>query len=241
MILHHFKEEYLLRQIESEKEKLLWAQVLPIFYYNDILIPGAKLSLHLFEPRYRVMMKRIVDANKSFAYVPNFANYCASIGDVALVAKINEVEFTADGRCLLEATLTGRFLIRDHFEESGTQGLHHCELQPLADDPLDAAALAAATRIKADIKELLSYFELPRGLIDKFGPLPDDLEHFSLWVIAALTRLPGPEKASYLSSTATVPRLEKGLSQLQLALNEVVMRSSARDAAGAGPPAEAEA
>lgn len=39
------------------------------------------------------MMQRIVNTSRSFAYVPNFTNYVAELGDIALVAELKEVEF----------------------------------------------------------------------------------------------------------------------------------------------------
>jgi hypothetical protein len=52
-------------------------------------------NLHLFEPRYRLMMQRVVNSTRAFAYVPNFSTYHANVGDVALVANIKEVDFLA--------------------------------------------------------------------------------------------------------------------------------------------------
>jgi hypothetical protein len=63
------------------------------------------------------MMQRVVNTTRCFAYVPNFANYRANIGDVALLAQLEEVEFLPDGRCMLEAKLSGRFTIVDHYGE----------------------------------------------------------------------------------------------------------------------------
>lgn len=89
--------------------------LLPIFYYNETLFPGGRLDLHLFEPRYRVMMQRVVNSTRSFAYVANFNQYRASVGDVALVAVLEEVEFMADGRCMLQAKLSSRMIITEHY------------------------------------------------------------------------------------------------------------------------------
>lgn len=86
---------YSARLLESEAEKDSWSAVYPIFYYNSAMFPGNKLSLHLFEPRYKLMMERVVNTTKAFAYVPNFSNYNAQVGDVALIAKLKEVEFLA--------------------------------------------------------------------------------------------------------------------------------------------------
>ena len=84
---------YQARSAEFQIEKQSWNTLYPIFYYNNAMFPGSKLSLHLFEPRYKLMMQRVVNSNRAFAYVPNFTNYSAAIGDIALVAELKEVEF----------------------------------------------------------------------------------------------------------------------------------------------------
>ena len=53
-------------------------QVLPIFYYNDVMAnPGGTIGLNLFEPRYREMCKRILNKRcpKEFLFVPNYEDY----------------------------------------------------------------------------------------------------------------------------------------------------------------------
>ena len=50
-----------MRLAEAKKEAAEWTEcTYPIFFYNDMMFPGQSLSLHLFEPRYKLMMKRIV-------------------------------------------------------------------------------------------------------------------------------------------------------------------------------------
>jgi hypothetical protein len=70
-----FPSQYAMRLKEVEEEKESWATVLPIFYYNDTLFPSSVLSLHLFEERYKVMIRRIVENSRKFCYLPNFSNY----------------------------------------------------------------------------------------------------------------------------------------------------------------------
>jgi hypothetical protein len=89
------QETYLARLEEAKQEKASWTTLYPIFYYNSTIFPQNILSLHLFEPRYKLMMQRVVNTTNAFAYVPNFNNYHAQLGDIALVAKVKEVEFLA--------------------------------------------------------------------------------------------------------------------------------------------------
>ena len=144
-------EEYSARLAEAEAEKTTWAALLPIFYYNDCLFSGAKLDLHLFEPRYRIMMRRVVEANRRFAYVCCFEAFAAKVGDVALVAEVRECEFLADGRALLSAALVaGRHEVTETYVEEGTQGLHYCRMTPVKDQDMSPEDLAKATQVCED-------------------------------------------------------------------------------------------
>jgi hypothetical protein len=95
---------------EAAAEKAYWTTVYPIFYYNNPMFPGSRLSLHLFEPRYKLMMQRIMNTTKAVCYVPNFNNYNAELGDIALVAKLKEVEFLPGksllGNCIIIAFIS---------------------------------------------------------------------------------------------------------------------------------------
>ena len=78
----HFAHAYMINSPPPGKEG--WAGVtpepnlLPIFYYNDILArPGESIGLNLFEPRYCEMCKRIVEKRvpQEFLFVPNYEDY----------------------------------------------------------------------------------------------------------------------------------------------------------------------
>lgn len=88
---------YGIRLKESEEEKATWSSNYPIFYYNNTLFPLSSLNLHLFEPRYRTMMNRILDSTRAFAYVPNFTGYHAKVGELALVANVKNAESSPSG------------------------------------------------------------------------------------------------------------------------------------------------
>lgn len=128
---------YNARQKEIDVEKQNWSKVLPVFFYNTVMFPGEVLSLHLFEPRYKLMMQRVANSSRKFAYL-YVSPHRPIIGSIVLIAHVREVEFFSDGRCLLEAVLTfPRQRVDDLFEESGTQGLHLARLSPYHDIPMD--------------------------------------------------------------------------------------------------------
>jgi Lon protease-like protein len=45
------------------------SELLPLFPLNTVLFPGALLPLHIFEPRYRLLIRRCVDRNVPFGVV----------------------------------------------------------------------------------------------------------------------------------------------------------------------------
>src|SRR5438067_12487991 len=45
------------------------SDLLPLFPLGSVLFPGALLPLHIFEPRYRVLIRRSVEAKRPFGIV----------------------------------------------------------------------------------------------------------------------------------------------------------------------------
>lgn len=216
--------QYLARVQETSAIKDTWKATYPIFFYNEVLFPGDALNLHLFEPRYKLMMKRIVEGSRSFAYV------CPSgediVGDVALVARLDEAEFLADGRCLIESSLANRHKIISHFVETGTQGLHFCSLEPYCDAPIasdNADALAEAAAIVSHVTAVYNDISTRHpNILKTFGKPPQvtassagsssgsgtcSYEEFSLWLARVLPPSSGPQKREWLVGQDTCVRL----------------------------------
>ena len=54
---------------ESEEEKQKWSKKLPLFFTPTPMFPNQPLSLHLFEPRYKLMIQRVLMSNKCFGVI----------------------------------------------------------------------------------------------------------------------------------------------------------------------------
>jgi len=129
-----FPVEYAARLPEVAAAKLEMKLEMPVFFYNQRQYPGYELQLHLFEPRYRLMMQRVTESNRCFAYLPNFVDYQAKEGDVGLIAELDECEFMHDGRCNIKATLKKRFSVVEHWVEDGTQNLTYVKVKYVHDE-----------------------------------------------------------------------------------------------------------
>jgi Lon protease-like protein len=69
---------------------------IPLFPLNVVLFPGAPLPLHIFEPRYRQMVKDCLEEKTEFGMLLSLASGVARVGCTAEIAEV--VKRYADGR-----------------------------------------------------------------------------------------------------------------------------------------------
>ncbi|HEY5628507.1 MAG TPA: LON peptidase substrate-binding domain-containing protein [Candidatus Limnocylindrales bacterium] len=94
---------------------------LPLFPLHTVLAPGIALPLHIFEERYRVMVRRCLDESAPFGIVliregsevalRNGEETELAIAGVGTFAEIREASKFADGRWNLLVVGTGRFSV----------------------------------------------------------------------------------------------------------------------------------
>ena len=96
---------------------------LPLFPLHTVLAPGIALPLHVFEERYRVLVRHCLDASSPFGVVliregsevaPRSGDGAdLAIAGVGTFAEIREASKYADGRWELLVVGTGRFAVLD--------------------------------------------------------------------------------------------------------------------------------
>jgi uncharacterized protein len=102
----------------QSKVRRMW---MPLFPLHVVLFPGALLPLHVFEERYRAMMRVVLDGEKRFGVVAIRAG--AEVGghaetyDVGCLASIDRVATHDDGRLELVAFGTERFRVTQRLED----------------------------------------------------------------------------------------------------------------------------
>ncbi|KAH8674028.1 ATP-dependent protease La domain-containing protein [Xylariales sp. PMI_506] len=89
---------------------------IPIFVCT-LSFPGMATFLHVFEPRYRLMIRRAMESDQTFGMVlekrptePGGANFC----EIGTLLRIVNIEFFPDGRSLLETVGVSRFRVVRH-------------------------------------------------------------------------------------------------------------------------------
>jgi Lon protease-like protein len=92
----------------------------PLFICT-LSLPAMPTFLHVFEPRYRLMMRRVIEGNKQFGMVM-YNRTSARQGtlgatpflEYGTLLEIVNYELLRDGRSFIESRGIGRFKVRDH-------------------------------------------------------------------------------------------------------------------------------
>ena len=95
---------------------------LPLFPLHTVLCPGIALPLHIFEPRYRLMVQRCLAADLPFGVVwirdgREVGSGSMAVASVGTMAEIREADLLADGRFELVSVGTRRFRLEEAFTD----------------------------------------------------------------------------------------------------------------------------
>ncbi len=203
---------------------------LPIFPLNVVLFPGMALPLHIFEPRYRLMMSRCLESDRTFGVallVEGEEGQPDTLpAPVGCAAEIVEATRLPDGRLNLQAEGRRRFRVLSLREEddylTGT-------VEWLDDEPLTPDEQAAVQRRAAAVcRSLRHYLTLiapnSHSAVEELE-MPQDAVELSHWV-AMLLSAPNHQKQELLESTSTQARLQAELHLLQRA--QIIHQAFAR-------------
>jgi len=150
---------------------------IPLFPLNVVLLPGAELPLHIFEPRYREMVKDCLEEKSEFGMLLSLPNGVARVGCTAEILDV--VKCYEDGRMDILTAGRAPFRVVDLFTQDPLLEGHV--------DYLEDRETPANPRIQ---RELVELFEACHTLI--FDDYPKNLEGAS------------PEELAYLVA-ATLP------------------------------------
>ncbi len=143
---------------------------IPLFPLNVVLLPGANLPLHIFEPRYRRMVKDCLEQKSEFGMLLSMPKGVARVGCTSEIVEV--VKRYSDGRMDILTVGRAPFRVVDLFNEN-----------PLLEgqvDYLEDRESPGSPRVQRDLVELyeacytLIYDDYPRNLE---GAPPDELSY----------------------------------------------------------------
>uniref|UniRef100_A0A6Q2Y3W0 LON peptidase N-terminal domain and ring finger 3 n=1 Tax=Esox lucius TaxID=8010 RepID=A0A6Q2Y3W0_ESOLU len=188
----------------------------PIFVCT-MAFPTVPCPLHIFEPCYRLMIRRCMEmGTKQFGMC--LGDNLKGFADYGCLLEIRNVEFFADGRSVVDTIGKRRFKVTEHHQRDGyntadieyledvkVEGVAEKELQALHDAVYDQA-LIWVNSLKAEQKE---------RIVGHFGPMPEkDSEPQSspngpswCWWLLAVLPLEGRAQLPFLALTSLKDRL----------------------------------
>ncbi len=170
----------------------------PLFPLRTVLVPGLVLPLHIFEPRYRLMIRTLAQApedERGFGIVAmrpgaHERDGLSGVYELGTMARITEVQELPDGRYDIVTVGARRFSIDalDH-DLPYTQAQVSLHAEPLGDEAHTTELAHEAIRLLRAYREVIAAW----GVIQMapIDHLPDDPVVLSYLISAAIvTDLP---------------------------------------------------
>jgi len=196
------------------------AKLLPLFPLEVVLFPGAGLPLHIFEPRYRLMVGEAIENKSEFGVILSQDGEIAGAGCTARVKKVTRRY--EDGRFDIETIGRRRFL-----PGALDQSLPY--LQENVKYFGDTGGGAADSQDVAPVLELARQVAAQTGIaIPKISPA----DRHASFLIAAALPLDLPLKQSLLRVRSEAARLRELASHLSELLRRIDKTRQAQRLAG---------
>ena len=193
---------------------------LPLFGLHTVLFPEMTLPLHIFEPRYRVLIAQCLEKREPFgiallksgADVEAVSREPAMPHVVGTLARIKRCEWQPDGRAHIEVVGETRFLITETFTDQPYMTARATPFWEQSGDPLDLQPLF--DRVSNLFREYIVKALEPTQRHLSGLQLPQDPVLLS-FAVASLLPIPAARKQRLLATTHTDARLREELEILQ--------------------------
>ena len=188
------------------------SEMLPLFPLGAVLYPGMLLPLHIFEERYRQLVRDLLDGPepRQFGVIAirkgreTGIDGVHSLYEIGCTATLRRVDRHDDGRFNIVTVGSQRFRLRGLDE---TRPYLQGEVELLTDEPVDPASAGPAVRVtQAAFREYLDALTEWGGAVVRLDDLPDDPTLLSFIVAAAMV-IDLPERQTLLAEPDTLRRL----------------------------------
>mmetsp|Transcript_3642 Transcript_3642/g.5046 ORF Transcript_3642/g.5046 Transcript_3642/m.5046 type:complete len:329 (-) Transcript_3642:1632-2618(-) len=202
----NFPEEYLQRKDEVQEEKNAQNFTMPLFLLGSlVLFPRESLSLHVFEPRYRLMIRRAMEGSRRFGIVAYINNDLVEIGTTAV---IQNQSMLPDGRSLLQTVGEKRFKVKSLFNQDGyvVARIEYVEDEPLPQEPEKLKDIQEkCDKLRTVATEKLGTAK--EQVEQKYGMMPTAPTELVWWLSAALP-LSSSKKFKLLENLSLQSRID---------------------------------
>jgi Lon protease-like protein len=212
------------------------SEVLPLFPLGAVLYPGMLMPLHIFEERYRQLVRDLLAGPepRRFGVIAirkgreTGIDGVQSLYEIGCTAALRRVDRLDDGRFDIVTVGTQRFRLLG-LDES--QPYLQGEVEVLAEEPVAPAAAEPAVRVvQAAFREYLDALTEWGGATVRLEELPDEPSLLS-FIVAAAVIIDLPERQALLAEPDTLHRLaaERALLSRETAMLRTTISRPAPD------------
>jgi Lon protease-like protein len=188
---------------------------LPLFPLNVVLFPGENLPLHIFEPRYRLMINECYEGEKPFGIVlvrlesKHLQEEPYPIGTMAEIVVLDRFE---DGRMNLIARGLQRFrILSQHRQKPYLSGLVEVYEDIVGQEQTLTIYAEQARELFTSYLKILLEVVGKQDIEFNLPSIPEELSHF----IAYFLDVQNERKQQFLELTSTSQRLEEEIDILR--------------------------
>ncbi len=202
---------------------------LPLFPLPDVvLFPREVLPLHIFESRYRMMLKSVLEDDRRFGVV-RWDPQNQAMAAVGCCAEVLQHQTADDGRSNIVTLGQQRFRVLDVVRETP---FRTAMVSWIEDEPVTAESDLESLTRSVD-HALRDVVELTGKLTGSPASLPDDLpdlpRELSFWIGAHLGGPVADQQQELLELTSTRERLEQEFAMLDETRRQLAARTVLRD------------
>ncbi|XP_017285667.1 LON peptidase N-terminal domain and RING finger protein 2 [Kryptolebias marmoratus] len=158
---------------EEMKELSNLNQEMPIFVCT-MAFPTIPCPLHVFEPRYRLMIRRSMETGtKQFGMC--IADELKGFADFGCMLQVRDVKFFPDGRSVVDTIGVSRFKVLKHGQRDG---YHTAKIEYLEDKKVEGEELAELLKLHDSVYEQANNWftslkdNMKTQILGHFGHLP---------------------------------------------------------------------
>ncbi|XP_070799453.1 LON peptidase N-terminal domain and RING finger protein 2 [Pituophis catenifer annectens] len=176
LIVRYFPEELSERKKVYEEEMKELSNLnkdVPIFVCT-MAFPTIPCPLHVFEPRYRLMIRRCMETGtKQFGMC--LTDELKGFADYGCMLEIRDVKFFPDGRSVVDTVGVRRFRVISHGQRDG---YNTANIEYLEDEKVEGAEYEELVRIHDSVyDQAVSWFtslkdNMKAQILNHFGPMP---------------------------------------------------------------------
>jgi Lon protease-like protein len=201
---------------------------IPLFPLGMVLFPGTAVPLHLFEPRYRQLLKDVQRADNKFGIIcglPDVAERALPAGRVGCIAEVTEADTLPDGRSNIVIVGRERFALTTFLDDDAPYHVVAGTAVPDVTDEARVALVLAADEVASNFKRVVKAVHTLNDDDSDPPTLPDDPVQLP-WTIGAMIDIDLEARQRLLSEQSPAARLRMIDAVLRKAIPDLELRAA---------------